>query len=452
MTTKICLKCKINKESNNFTYKNPQKQILDDECIDCLNILQTCTTCNITKKLYNFTLINRNKKIYEKDCMECVIINDQKRKQKLKEEREEYSRKRYLENKERILAQNKEWRDKNKEYRSIKDKEYRAKPEIKEHIKEKTKAYNSKSEVKEHYKKYRDEHKDDKKEYDIKYREDNKEKFQTEEYVEKKRINKKKYYENHTEDILKRNNERRKYTNENYLNYMNTIKPILARKLNCKKQHDKYEVTITIDNLLNMWQNQNGECYLTKIKMDTMSSERSLKNVSIDQIDAGKGYTLDNIGLCCESINLSKMQMTKDEFIEQLKLAGKNIKDKFYENIIELDDLTNDCKNYLLTLFNNKKLTNKLGIDNIINLCKKQGGKCAITGIEMTNYKNTNIKYRCSTNISVDKINPELGYVLDNIQLTCLWANTGKLFYTNEQYRNLLLEGYNNITNIEVVV
>jgi len=447
MSTKICIKCKVNKESNNFTYHNPRIQLLNNECIDCLNILQTCITCNISKKLYNFNLINRNKKTYDKDCVECVIINDQKRKQKIKEEREEYSKKRYLENKEKILAKNKEWRDTNKEYRKIKAKEYRAKPEIKEHIKEKTKEYNLKLEVKEHYKKLREEHKEEKKEYDKKYREENKEKYQTEEYIEKAKIRGKKYYDNHTEEINKKNNSRRKYTNENYLNYMNTIKPILARKLNCKKQNNKYEVTITIDDLLNMWQTQEGECYLTKIKMDTVSSERSLKNVSIDQIDAGKGYSLNNIGLCCESINLSKMQMTKDEFIEQLKLAGKNIKDKFYENIIPLNDLTNDCKNYLLTLFNNKKLTNKIGIDNIINLCKKQGGKCAITGIEMTNYKNTNIKYRCSTNISVDKINSELGYVLDNIQLTCLWANTGKLIYTNEEYRNLLLEGYNNITN-----
>ena len=262
MSTKICIKCKINIESTNFTYKNPVKQILDDECIDCLNILQTCITCNISKKLYNFNLINRNKKTYDKDCMDCVIINDQKRKQKIKEDKEEYSRKRYLENKEKILAKNKEWRDTNKEYRKIKDKEYRAKPEIKEHIKEKSKDYRLIPEIKEHYKKYREEHKEDKKEYDIKYREENKEKYQTEEYIEKAKIRGKKYYDNHTEEINKKNNERRKYTNENYLNYMNTIKPILARKLNCKKKNDKYDVTITIDDLLNMWQNQKGECYL----------------------------------------------------------------------------------------------------------------------------------------------------------------------------------------------
>jgi len=286
-----------------------------------------------------------------------------------------------------------------------------------------------------------------KKEYDKNYRKENKEKYQTDEYKEKARIRGKKNYDNNTEEILKRSNQRRKYTNPNYLNYMNTIKPILARKLNCKKQKNKYETSITIDDLLNIWKNQNGECYITKIKMDTLSSKRTLKNVSIDQIEAGKGYILNNIGLCCESINLSKMQMTKEEFIEQLKLAGKNINDRFYENILPLDDLSNDCKSYLLTLFNNKRLTNKLGIDNIINLYKKQGGKCSITGIVMTYEKNNNIKYRCSTNISVDKINPELGYELENIQLTCLWANTGKLIYTNDEYRRLLLDGYNNITN-----
>ena len=63
----------------------------------------------------------------------------------------------------------------------------------------------------------------------------------------------------------------------------------------------------------------------------------------------------------------------------------------------------------------------------------------------MTYEINTNIKFRNSTNISVDKINPNLGYVLDNIHLTCLWANTGKLIYTVDQFRNLLLEAYDNI-------
>jgi len=106
---------------------------------------------------------------------------------------------------------------------------------------------------------------------------------------------------------------------------MNNIRPILARKLNSKQTKDKYIIDITNDYMLKLWETQEGKCYLTNIKMDTLSSERSLRNVSIDQINSGIGYLKDNIGLCCESINMSKMQMTKDAFLEQLKLAGKNI-------------------------------------------------------------------------------------------------------------------------------
>jgi hypothetical protein len=139
--------------------------------------------------------------------------------------------------------------------------------------------------------------------------------------------------------------------------------------------------------------------------------------------------------------------MTKDEFLTQLELAGKNIKNKFYDNINKniQPEINDNCKKYLLTLFDNKKIKNKIGEENIINLWKKQNGKCALTGIDMTYEKNTNIKFRNPTNISVDKINPKLGYVLDNIHLTCLWANTGKLIYGVDEFRNLLLEGYDNI-------
>lgn len=445
MSSKKCNKCNIEKNFVYFQYKTPRNNIFEENCIDCNNINQICKTCNKSKKIYYFTLINKNKKIYDENCQSCVTIISNKKKEEAKQKRKEASKLRYIEKKEHILEINKIWRDNNKQYRREKDKEYRNKDEVKQRIKEKN--IENKDERKIYLKEYAEKHKDEKKNYDQEYRLKNKEKYQTDEYKEKRNKRAKIKYDENKEEILKKNNERRKYENPKYKEYMNTIRPVLARKLNTKIGKNKYKIDITIDDLLNIWATQNGKCYLSNINMTTLSSERSLKNVSIDQIDAGKGYIKNNVGLCCESINMSKMQMSKDEFLEQLNKAGKNINDKFYEKIINKNEIDENCKKYLLNLFNIKKLTKKIGIDNILNLYKKQNGKCAITGIEMTFEKNNDIKYRSPTNISVDKINPKLGYVLDNIQLTCLWANTGKLNYNNDEYRNLLLEAYNNIKN-----
>lgn len=451
---KICNECKINKDIIYFKIIDYSKKKYCDSCIDCSEEVKQCEKCNIVKKLYDYKIINKYKKKYNVFCNECFeIINEEKKQEReqknkeIKENKRIKAKKRYEENKEKILSMNKKWRDNNKEYRSIKDKEYRNKPEIKEHIKEYLEKNKEKN--KERSKKYYENHKIEKKEYDKEYRIKNKEKIlqkklENPEYYKDKR---KKHYNNNKEKITMKNRIRRKATNKIFFNYMNTVKPILSRKLNSKILNKKYDVSVNIDDLTKLWDKQDGKCYLTEIKMDTVSYSRTLKNVSIDQIEAGKGYTIDNIGLCCESINMAKMQMTKEDFLTQLKLAGENIKNNFYNNTkqnvqMEIND---DCKKYLLTLFDNKRIKNKIGEKNIINLWKKQNGKCAITGIDMTYEINTNIKFRNPTNISVDKINPKFGYVLDNIHLTCLWANTGKLIYSVDEFRNLLLEGYNNI-------
>ncbi len=139
------------------------------------------------------------------------------------------------------------------------------------------------------------------------------------------------------------------------------------------------------------------------------------------------------------------MQMSLGKFKEQLSLAASNIKNKFCDSFFPVYKMDQEKETYLLTLFGNKKLVKKLGKDFIIDLYNRQGGKCAITGIEMTGVKNPSIKHRNPTNMSIDKIDPKLGYIKGNIQLTCLWANTGKQQMTTEKYRKLLVDAYNSM-------
>ena len=69
--------------------------------------------------------------------------------------------------------------------------------------------------------------------------------------------------------------------------------------------------TITIDDLMGLWDKQHGCCVITKIPMEHKSN--SLKTVSIDRIDSNKKYVTDNIQLVCQFINLGKFTHSNDD-------------------------------------------------------------------------------------------------------------------------------------------
>jgi len=108
-----------------------------------------------------------------------------------KEEKREYDKKRYENNKEEISIKNKEYRENHKEEASIKAKEY---------------YQNHKEEIKENTKEYRKNHKEEISIKKKEYRENNKE--EASEYA-------KEYNKNHREEANKRQNNRKK-TDINY--------------------------------------------------------------------------------------------------------------------------------------------------------------------------------------------------------------------------------------------
>ena len=127
VNTKICKKCNLEKNILFYKIQNYSKKIYDNLCIDCSNEIKECIECKKIKKLYDFKLINKYKKIYHSLCCNCfdIFITKQKNeKVKIKKEKEKIRMKlNYEKNKEKILERNKKWRNNNKEYRSIKDKE-----------------------------------------------------------------------------------------------------------------------------------------------------------------------------------------------------------------------------------------------------------------------------------------------------------------------------------------
>lgn len=87
------------------------------------------------------------------------------------------------------------------------------------------------------------------------------------------------------------------------------------------------EVDVTIDDLKNQWESQNGICYFTGIKLDLSSYTKINKNpiytASLDRIDSSKGYVKDNIRWVSRSINYMKNDMSDAMVYELFEIIKK---------------------------------------------------------------------------------------------------------------------------------
>jgi hypothetical protein len=80
-------------------------------------------------------------------------------------------------------------------------------------------------------------------------------------------------------------------------------------------------------------------------------------------------------------------------------------------------------ESFIKSLLHKKSRRSTLNKEDVIGLYYKQKGKCAISGVKMTHITNQG---KIETNISIDKIDPTKGYVIDNIQLVCNRVNVLK--------------------------
>lgn len=80
------------------------------------------------------------------------------------------------------------------------------------------------------------------------------------------------------------------------------------------KQHG-LEFNLTKADLIAQFERQQGLCYYSNLPMIfTQGQETMLNTISIDKVDATKGYTTDNIVLCRYVCNLMKNVLTREMF------------------------------------------------------------------------------------------------------------------------------------------
>lgn len=80
--------------------------------------------------------------------------------------------------------------------------------------------------------------------------------------------------------------------------------------------------------------------------------------------------------------------------------------------------------------------------EDLYNLWISQEGKCAISNLQMTYELNEG---RIYTNISIDQIQPQLGYTKDNIQLVCMAVNQLKSDFSMQEVLTVCNAVVNNL-------
>lgn len=91
------------------------------------------------------------------------------------------------------------------------------------------------------------------------------------------------------------------------------------------KKHIK-GCTLTLEELKDIWEKQQGTCTYTKIKLvlPYRKGKHPANTASLDRIDSSKGYTANNVQFVCMVINKLKGTMSDEEtktFIQQIKDA-----------------------------------------------------------------------------------------------------------------------------------
>lgn len=91
-----------------------------------------------------------------------------------------------------------------------------------------------------------------------------------------------------------------------------------------KKKYQK-QTSITAEDLNKLMQQQRGACYYTRIDFD-LSFRNKLTSPSIDRIDNTKPYTLNNIRLVIQFVNIGRNTATEKELVQLISQIKQHVR------------------------------------------------------------------------------------------------------------------------------
>jgi len=267
--------------------------------------------------------------------------------------------------------------------------------------------------------------------------------------------------------------------------YRGTVKGALAKlyiaaKGNSKKRHgDAAKFELIKSDIIDIWKNQKRRCYYSGIPMNCDVPQWK---VSLERLDPSQGYIATNIVLCCQEFN-TICQWSLDKIRNMFDVLSRNITENYHDFSLEVktpkkcepiarvvvngvqhygcnycnevkpalsfnNNCVNGCKecqakkrksksnnprHVFQTIIGNSKKhmkaksdrfqrdkTHTLTFDMLVDIFNKQKGLCAISGIPMQFGSHREKNWI----VSLDRINPHLGYTKSNVHLICFEFNS----------------------------
>ena len=131
------------------------------------------------------------------------------------------------------------------------------------------------------------------------------------------------YYSNECKDCESKRKKRSRI-----VSYDNNIEKFFIGLLNgCKgraRRSKNFNFDLTLEQVLDLYEKQNHKCALSGLEMTTIKgSGHLILNASIDRIDPGKDYSISNIRLICNHVNMMRSNLSDEELL----MFCKNILD-----------------------------------------------------------------------------------------------------------------------------
>ena len=101
-----------------------------------------------------------------------------------------------------------------------------------------------------------------------------------------------------------------------------------AQRITRSNRRHPVDPSLTVEDLLELWEKQNGKCAQTNILMTHLKGAGKVDtNVSVDRINNNiKLYTKDNIQLVCYRYNMMKHQMDENDLKKWCKIILQHSK------------------------------------------------------------------------------------------------------------------------------
>tara|TARA_R100000664_G_scaffold24559_1_gene34372 strand:+ start:253 stop:936 length:684 start_codon:yes stop_codon:yes gene_type:complete len=131
---------------------------------------------------------------------------------------------------------------------------------------------------------------------------------------------------------------------------------VIIGQLKTPRTAEGFEFTITIDDLVNIWNKQEGRCAISGLFMTHHKDGMGIKelNASIDRLVPEKGYIKTNIQLVCHRINTMRHTLPLHDFYWWVKTIHAHNK---FKTIIEKNppDLTDKALKFCYLVANGSK-------------------------------------------------------------------------------------------------